>query len=70
VKPLHVAATIEQLGRERSAPTAKLRLARVALPVRLACDGPGHAGKPGFICPRTVATAAAWLICDMELKAS
>jgi integrase/recombinase XerC len=28
VKPLHVAACIEQLGRERSAPTVKQRLAR------------------------------------------
>jgi integrase/recombinase XerC len=27
VRPLHVAAYIEQLGRERSAPTAKQRLA-------------------------------------------
>jgi integrase/recombinase XerC len=29
VKPLHVAATIEQLGRERSAPTVKQRLAAI-----------------------------------------
>ena len=29
VKPLHVAAYIEQLGRERSAPTVKLRLAAI-----------------------------------------
>jgi hypothetical protein len=29
VKPLHVAAYIERLGRERSAPTAKQRLAAI-----------------------------------------
>jgi hypothetical protein len=33
VKPLHVAAYIEQLGRERSAPTVKQRLVVIALRV-------------------------------------
>ena len=47
VKPLHVAAYIEQIGRERSR--------RDPASVRLAGDGPGHAGKSGRVRARAVA---------------
>jgi site-specific recombinase XerD len=60
VKPLHVAAYIEQLGRERSAPTVKQRLAAIrhlfdwlvtgqAMPVNPAASvrGPSHSVKRG-----------------------
>ena len=60
VKPLHVAAYIEQLGRERSAPTVKQRLAAIrhlfdwlvtgqVIPVNPAASvrGPSHSVKRG-----------------------
>ena len=60
VKPLHVAAYIEQLGRERSAPTVKQRLAAIkhlfdwlvtgqVMPVNPAASvrGPSHSVKRG-----------------------
>jgi len=60
VKPLHVAAYIEQLGRERSAPTVKQRLAAIrhlfdwlvtgqVMPVNPASSvrGPSHSVKRG-----------------------
>jgi site-specific recombinase XerD len=60
VKPLHVAAHIEQLGRERSAPTVKQRLAAIrhlfdwlvtghVMPVNpaLSVCGPSHSVKRG-----------------------
>jgi integrase/recombinase XerC len=60
VKPLHVAAYIEQLGRERSAPTVKQRLAAIrhlfdwlvtgqVMPVNPAASvrGPAHSVKRG-----------------------
>jgi integrase/recombinase XerC len=60
VRPLHVAAYIEQLGRERSAPTVKQRLAAIrhlfdwlvtgqVIPVNPAASvrGPSHSVKRG-----------------------
>jgi integrase/recombinase XerC len=60
VKPLHVAAYIEQLGRERTAPTVKQRLAAIrhlfdwlvtgqVMPVNPATSvrGPSHSVKRG-----------------------
>jgi integrase/recombinase XerC len=60
VKPLHVAAYIEQLGRERSAPTVKQRLAAIrhlfdwlvtgqVMPMNPAASvrGPSHSAKRG-----------------------
>ncbi len=69
VKPLHVAATIEQFGRERSAPTVKQRLAAIRHLFDWLVTGQVMPGEPGRSAggpsPRR-----AWPICDMELKTS
>ena len=59
VKPLHVAIYIEQLGRERSAPTVKQRLAAIRHLFDWLVTGQVMPDKPGFICPRTVARCEA-----------
>ena len=47
IESIHVATYIEELSRARSAPTAKLRLAALASPVRLDGDRPDHADQSG-----------------------
>jgi integrase/recombinase XerC len=74
VKPLHVAAYIEQLGRKRSAPTVKQRLAAIrhlfdwlvtgqVMPVNPASSvrGPSHSVKRGKTLVRDPSEARALL---------
>ena len=55
VRPLHVAAYVEQLSRERSAPTVKQRLAAIRHLFDWLVDRPNHASEPGFVGARPVA---------------
>ena len=49
IQPLHVAAWVEELGREVSVPTVKQRLAGVRHLIRLAGPDPGGGAEPGRV---------------------